>query len=160
MSEYILQELKQRHYRIVELYLEGITRKEIAHTIGMSPEGVGLIISSSLFQDEVGRRREIRNETMDDRHNSSTLEVKGILEENAIKAANVQVALLASDDETIKLRASGSILDRVLGKPQNNAVSEGMHSLTISADQVQILQIALSESKGNEEVLTKIESVK
>ncbi len=162
MSEYALQELKQRHYRIVELFLEGITHKDIAHIVGMTPEGISLIISSSLFQDEVSRRRKIRNETMDDNHNGSTLEVKGILEENAAKAAEVQVKLLESKDEAIKLRASGSILDRVLGKPQSNVISERSNGLTISADQVQILQVALSESKSGEKVLTpvvKVESV-
>ncbi len=148
MSEYNLQELKQRHYRIVELCLEGITRNDIAHTIGMTPEGVGLIISSPLFQDELARRREIRNKTMDDNHCGDTLRVKEILEENAEAAAQTQVDLLKSEDESIKLRASGSILDRVLGKPQSNDVSSGVVGLTISADQVQILQIALSESQG------------
>jgi hypothetical protein len=73
---------------------------------------------------------------------------RSILEQNSEKAANTQVDLLDSEDDSVRLRASGSILDRVLGKPEGPGASGGPQvKIEINASDAQLLVTALNESK-------------
>ena len=159
MPPYSLQTLKQKHFRILELYLEGLGRKEIAAFVGMTPEGIGLILSAPIFQDEAARRREEKLARGDDNDHEAISRVREVLEANAEKAVRKQIDLLDSIDDALVLRASNNILDRVLGKPVSPVVHAGTAGLVVDIEHMEVLQVALTEAaKPTKLVETKVVS--
>lgn len=138
-----LQRLLPRHYKIIELALEGWSTKDIAQEMDMTPQGIGLIISSPRFQDELSRRRENQEKTADDIHTHTIVQAKDHLEANALKAAETQVGLLSSNSDNIRLTSAQQILDRVLEKKESQKPT-----VVINADTIQMLQQVLVESGG------------
>lgn len=143
-----IQRIMPHHFRIMELDLAGLGRKEIAAQVGMSEAGVGNILKSPIYQDEVARRRkdQFREETdaavQEVRQGTRTAMQK--LEDAADKAADTQIGLLDSDDESIQHRTAKDILDRVYGSGDQG----GTTNITIDAENVQLIQQALSEDKA------------
>jgi len=138
-----LQRLLPRHFRILELCLEGFSKKDIAGAIGMTPQAISLITNSPLFQDELARRRAERNIEADDRSVGGVVESRRLLEEASAAAAQTAIDLLGSEDERVQLSSANSILDRVFNKEEG----AGPSGLTINVDQLKVLQIAIQESK-------------
>lgn len=135
--------LLPRHFKIIELILAGHDDGTIAQMLDMARYSISQIRRSPLVQAELTRRRRESDEPVIaalDR-NAILGKAKVVLEDAAEKAAQTQVHLLEAEDESIKLRASNSILDRVFGKAE-----ESRPVIHISAEQVQLLNIALQES--------------
>jgi hypothetical protein len=52
-----IQRLLPTHFMILDLVLAGHTRTAIAELVGRTPESVGMVIGSPIFQNELTRRR-------------------------------------------------------------------------------------------------------
>lgn len=141
-----IERLLPRHFVIMDLVLAGLGPTDIARELSMSPVGVGLIVNAPIFQSELARRRSQANvglqESAQQEMRAAVSRAKSILEGAANQAASVQTELLECGDPSIRLRASDSILDRVLGK------SAEVHRPTIVIDKAVIanLQLALVEA--------------
>src|SRR3954471_24193336 len=69
-----LQRLSPRHYKIIELALDGYSNISIANMMGMTAVGIGIILRDLKVQHELARRRENVNRKQDDvRVNTSSL---------------------------------------------------------------------------------------
>jgi len=139
MSQNELQRLLPRHHEIIKMCLCGITRNDIASTLKMSPEGVGLIINSPLFQDELARQREMQIRKDSEVRSNDALD---ILQNAAADAAQKHVNLLDSDDERVVQASANAILDRVL---KGNDAGKGLVKLDQGV--VNMLQITINEIK-------------
>ncbi len=140
-----LQRLLPRHYKILSLCVEGFTRKDIALSLGMSPEGVGLIINSPLFQDELVKQRA---SSMQDARTLSTVKDQtalNILQEAAVDAANKHVTLLDSENDRTAQMSANSILDRVMAGDKQN-----VSGMKLDVNIVNLLQITINELRGKE----------
>lgn len=141
-----LQRLLPRHYKIMDLVLEGMGPAEIADSLDMSRVGIGLIINSPIFQERVAARRVKIEQGHDDLVAVSVSRAMDRLQGSADDAAKVHTDLLESENDSIKQRSASEILDRVgLGKQEQRG-NDGIH-VTINAEVAQVLQIALEESK-------------
>ena len=137
-----LQRLLPAHYKILELALAGMGRKEIAAAMGRSEAGIGLILNDPRFRDELARRRQSRVEVIDEEAAASLADVRVKMETLASKAADRLGSLMDSEHENMKFKSSKSILDIVFGR--GDAAGKDA-SIVINADQVQLLQLALQE---------------
>ena len=142
-----LQRLLPRHYKILRLCIEGLTRKEIALGLSMSPEGVGLIINSPLFQDELAKHREVSMKDAREISNVQDVEAINILQEAASDAARKHVDLLNSDNDRTAQMSANSILDRVMASDKN-----GVAGIKIDQNVINLLQITINELKDDKGV--------
>lgn len=117
-SAHELQRLNQTHHAMIECCLVGMTRTQIAEAFERSEVGVGLILQSPLFQQELARRRKTHQQTNDQANASVLAQAKDIIERNATKAANTVVSLLDSQDESVRGKHAENLLDRVFGTKQ------------------------------------------
>ncbi len=72
-----LKKLLPRHYRILELCLDGKNRKDIAREVGLTPRAITNITNSPIFQFEYARRRKERQKQND---RAALLEIKSLRE--------------------------------------------------------------------------------
>lgn len=145
-----------RHFKIMELALAGMNGPDIAKTLGMTSYSINMIMRSPIFQSELAYRRQER-----EKDDTLALDVQGIrgkamsiLEQASTKASDKLVSLLASQDDSVALRAGNSILDRVFGKGDKQTNST---IINITAENVQLLNAALAESRSLKE-LSHVES--
>ena len=147
-----LQRLQARHQKILDLSLDGFSRTQIAELVGMSPTSVGLILRAPLFQEEYSRRKEAQDAQDGEDRSVHRIRARDTLESASQLAAQKHVELLDSQDESIQLRSAKEILDRAWGKE-----SEGKPSITVSADQINLLiETAQQVQEPEKEVIAKI----
>jgi len=138
-----VRKLAPRHFKVLDLCLEGKLASEIAKELGMKPETVGNIIRSPTFQDRLARSKSEKAHQEINLRQEKLVRARGILEEGATIAAEAQVGLLKSDDDRIKLQASQAILDRVFDGDEKDPGT----GLIINTESVQLLQVAIQESR-------------
>lgn len=150
---YEIEKLAGRHYEILQLALGGNSRKDIAAALGMSPEGISLITKAPIFQEAFAREKKKRDAGAEEAAAETSQRARGVLEKASVEAAQTQVELLAPEqDPKIRLATSQNILDRVLGKAAGGGDGSG-GTVQITAQSVQLLQLAMSESRGLREVV-------
>lgn len=141
-----LQRLTHVHQAMVELALQGLPRNEIAKLMNRTPESVGMVINSPLFQAELARRRGEQTAKTDDVQVLGKAEAGRILEENAANAATRMVDLLGSSDEKIALQSAKDILDRTYGK---GASEQNPASVTVlNVEKMQMLVQTIREARA------------
>jgi hypothetical protein len=144
---YQIQRLLPRHFKMLDLKLEGIPNREIAKILDCSEGNVHTVTRSPLFLRELNERMKKRNDDAVHHETEAHLgKVRSILEQNAEKAANTQVDLLDSEDDGVRLRSSNSIMDRVLGRTDVVATAGTSINVQINAEKAQLLNVALQES--------------
>lgn len=143
MPQNEIKRLTERHRVIMDLHLSGLSHVQIAQEMGMTPQGVGLVVRSPQFQHEVARRRDQVERDVDQQRVSRVDEARAALEENSLAAATTLVGGLSSDDERIQHSSAKEILDRVMGKRDD---ASARPQLIIDADRLTLLQVTLKES--------------
>jgi hypothetical protein len=143
-----LKSLSQRHHAMVMDCISGLGRTEIAKKYGMTPEGVGGILKSPVFQDEVAREREKSRGEVRGLTTKDAAEVRGKILEAGDRAADVMVSLMSAPSPEMQYKSSQYILDRVLGKEVSSGPVGGM--ITLSAEHMNILVLAMKESSGTD----------
>lgn len=131
------------------MHVSGIKGRDIAKTLDISPHTVKAVLRSPIAQVEINRMLEDRNtRTFEDDLDAIEGRARSILQQSAESAAETQVKLLDSDDDSIKLRASGSILDRVLGKADAGQAEGLAPTIHIHTEQANLLMTAIKESQN------------
>lgn len=144
-----IQRLVPRHFRMLDLKMAGYTNKQIADVVNCSEGSVKIISRSPLFIAEINRRLSTRNENKaEEEVLAYASKARIILEKSGENAATTQVDLLESDDDSVRLRASGSILDRVLGKTDAGSTAGTTINVQINETHAQLLVLALKESSN------------
>jgi len=148
-SSYHIKRLLPRHYKMLELHLAGVSNKAIAETVGCTPQSVSIVIRSPMFKSELQRRMADQTEShIAQEADAFASLARTTLEQASERAAQTQVELLDSEDDSVKLRSSSSILDRVLGKVEGVQASGGPSvKVEIQTKDAQLLILALNESK-------------
>ena len=147
-----IQRLLPRHFKIMDLMLAGIKQVSIASMVGVTPQMVGVVVRSPIFKKEFQRKLVLQNGESHNRvqkeMDSFAGKARSIIDCNSEKAAMTQVDLLDAEDDSVRLRASTSILDRALGKIEaaTNASSTSV-KVEIHTKDAQLLILALTESK-------------
>lgn len=136
-----IERLLSQHHRMVELFLEGRTQKEVAQEMGYAQASVCQIFNSPLFQHELGRRRKTREGKMDAALEATTIRARDMLAQSAERAAGAMISQLDSPSPDMQYKSASYILDRVLGKQGDSAPQ-----IVIQADRLELLQLALRES--------------
>lgn len=128
--------------------MAGLTNVAISEVLKCTHQTVGIVLRSPMVKREIQRQLDSENGSLAQEVEAHESKARSILEKNSGKAADTQVDLLDSDDDSVRLRASGSILDRVLGKPESPNASEGAQvRIEIKTQDAQLLVLALRESK-------------
>jgi len=147
-----IQRMLPRHFKMVDLHVAGLTNRAVAEILGCTPTSVGMILRSPIVKKEVERRiaeeRDSPNGTIVQEIEAADNRARRIIEDNAPLAAQTMVDLMDSEDDSVKFRSSGSILDRAIGRPDSQNAGDGLQlKIEISAPDAQLLMIALKESK-------------
>jgi hypothetical protein len=145
-----LKRLVPRHFRIMDMHLQGLDHASIAAQLGISRMSVSLVVNSPLFQDALSKRRAVITRETDAQTVDTTLRANRVLEAASHEAAMTQVDLLSSEDERVRLQASNAILDRVLESKSN----PGTRVTVISGEMLEGLRLALSESREARKLVT------
>lgn len=147
-DRYNITRMLPRHFKILELALAGHAAKAIAESVGMERNSVSMVLRSPLFQAELTKRR---RETVAENAEVARNDRDGILGraritlENAVeRAASRQVELLEADNEAVALKASTLILDRAIGKAEEQTAPK----VQITIEQANLLCQAEKESNN------------
>ena len=135
-----------RHQKIMELALAGHGVKEIAQAVGMTAQGIGLIMRAPIFQQAIAQRRDRREKRVDEDLSEALTKAKDVIEDAAVGAAETQVSLLEAEDDTVRLASSKAILDRAFGDVDKKSGGSGAQTIVLAPGSVQLLHIALQES--------------
>ena len=142
-----VQRLLSRHMKILELSLAGHSEKEIAQVLEMHPRSIKFVTTSPLFQDQLARRRREVEQVDTEEIQTKIMRAREKDASNAINAADVQGNLLDSQNEDIQYKTSKSILDRVFRDTSIPLSSRRDQPITINAESMQVLALAINESK-------------
>ena len=145
-----LQRLNSVHFAMIDSDLAGMSRKQIAEKFDRTPEGVGMVQKSPLYQRELSRRRDKREKMTDSAASSTAIDAQAYLERHALMAAENQIGLMESMDDSIRLRASESVLNRVLGDKANQTKNVAI----MGNDAIKVLIDTLSQVGAPEVVAT------
>ena len=127
--------------------LAGYNNVQIADACECSTQNVYVVSRSPIFVSEFNRQ-------MQDTHDAAIAQdraefvqkARDTLGDAAPAAATRLVELMTSDDESVGLRASGSILDRALGPTTDKAHGGTVVNVQINTVDAQLLTTALKES--------------
>jgi len=145
MSDHELQRLKAVHHRILDLQLQGLSAVAIARELGLSENGVGRIVRSPLFQDQLARRRRDQDRLAAEAHAQVVAGAKERLAGAAVTAAERLIGLLDSESENIRLKTASEILDRTVGADGTDGTGA---KIVINELNVNALVTALAEAKA------------
>lgn len=141
-----MKRLMPRHFRIRDLALQGLSRIQIAQTVGMTPEAVGLIMAQPIFQDELARAREPQDRAKRDENVRADRRAQEILLQASKRAAEVHEELLEDDDSAVRQRSAEAILNRALGRGSiGGGEGGGVSGIQISTDSINLIRITLEE---------------
>lgn len=113
-----ITKLNARHQHILKLVLLGnYTQRQVASLCGFTPESIGYIINSPVFQAELARRRTTLTE-QENAEITSNISLAAEQLKNATLGAVKKLDQLAheSSDENIQLRAAETILKQAFGR--------------------------------------------
>lgn len=148
-----IHRLLPRHFKVLDFVIQGLSAGEIAKALSMERSTVSSIIRSPVFQTELATRRKAINRERDSLQAVEEITARdraqAILEEALPKAAQKHLDLLGSEDQAIAQRSANAILDKAFGSGGKGPLGQTSSptSITINADQVQLIQQAISEEK-------------
>ena len=144
---YEVQKLNPRHYQILDLFLAGLQKVQIAERLNMSPMQISIITNSPTFQHELAIRRARIDELSDIKLASSNNEVSSTLKEATLKAAKKLIEKMDTGDDNMEFKASCEVLDRG-GFPKATRLESNQPLapiIVLTAEQVGCLADALND---------------
>ncbi len=147
-----IQRMLPRHFKMVDLHVSGLTNRGVAEILGCTATSVSIVLRSPIVKKEIQRRlgesRNNPNGTIHQEIEAADDRARSIIVDAAPSAAATMVSLMDSDDASVQLRASSSILDRAIGKPESeHAAGEAVLKIEIAPQDATLIMIALRESK-------------
>lgn len=141
-----VQRLQAKHHKIIDLLIEGRSKKAIAEELGLTPMGVINLTNSPVFRHEFARRKEEQRKLTDEADVQRRLTAADILDDSALDAAKTQGELLRSENERIRQTAAMDILDRTgypkVTKSESRSVTA---QIILTADVVERMQRATQD---------------
>ena len=107
-----IRRLLPRHHRIIDLALEGKSRKEIAEIVALTARAISNITGSPVFQNELSRRRRELERKTNEAIARTLTEVRQRAGAAAMGAVDTHLRLLRSKDPRVAQKAAMEILDR------------------------------------------------
>lgn len=147
MAKHQLKQLSPKHYRMLEMTLQGMGRAEIAREMDVTPQCVSLVVNSPVFQQQLSRRRERRERAEDQGSGIAAARAREVLDNAAEQAAEKHVALLGSEDDAIAQRSASEILDRTGVTRQAQRKDNEHAGVLIDAQQLNVILLALEEDE-------------
>lgn len=154
-----LKKLGARHFKIVQLCLNGLTGAQISRELGMQRHTISAIINSPLFQTELSRHRESTEKREAEIHAVAEIEARDLLRANLVNAVNTHVGVISDKVESGELtgqymasvsqrqRSASEILDRGgLGKTTEQIASP---TIVIKQAQIAVIEQAHVERFGS-----------
>ena len=160
MASQSVTKLTPRHYKILDYCIAGLTAKQIAKELSMTPAHVSIIVNSPSFQHQFALRRSALEDVQLEHEASHIDDVKNTLQEGAIAAAQKLVGSISSKNEGIALKSATEILDRT-GYPKelkSSGESSGTTVIINNADfkilktSLQMLENKESQSSSSVEI--------
>jgi len=136
------QRLLPQHHTMIEYALQGLGVKEIAQTMGYSPQGVGSVMACAIFQDELARKRAKLEKVQHQVVASTVVQARDRLHGAAVTAADKLITLVQSKNENVAMKAIDSILNRVEGLVVPPQVVQPQ---LVSQDRLQLFIITMNE---------------
>lgn len=150
-----IQRMLPRHFKILEMKIAGYSNVDIAKTLEIHENTVSAVSRSPLFVSEFNRQMQKQhdNALADDRA-AFVSRAKSILDSASERAAEVQVELLDSEDDSVRLRSSGTILDRALGR--DDGLKGGTTvNVQINTQDAQLITTAFKESQNGSKIINE-----
>ena len=142
-----IQRLLPRHFKIMDLELQGRSKKEIAKLLGIKLNTVSLVSQSPLYQDRFAKRRRAIEKEHDQALASTVVKARDAFEQSSLDAAMVHIEALNSEDIRTAQLSANQILDRVgIVKPVEKREERPIVALNV--EQLNLLNVALQESRG------------
>src|SRR3954470_13139830 len=111
-----LQRLLPRHYKIIELALDGFSNVSIANMMNMTAVGIGIILRDARVQNELARRRTNVEKKQDDVRVSTSSLARDTLNEMTLDAVEtldtIRSEAMVKGDHTNARLACKHILDK------------------------------------------------
>jgi len=150
-----LIKLNQRHFKILDYCIAGITNREIAKKLSMSDRQVHIIVQSPSFQHELAIRRKAFEENFDERIAEVEAEVAETLRKSSSTAAKALVHGLFSPDGNLKFKSAEAILDRT-GHPRvsKQISTDAKVVVNITGEDIQLLKETLEMENSNRPICT------
>ena len=145
----ILSKLMPRHYKVLDLMLEGLPFNKIAETVGMTTVQIRNIRNSPTFKHEYAMRKANRDSHKDEMaarvHIDQTRE---LLTQNTLKAAQTIVNLLDSENPKVQLQSAQDLLDRTNYPKSQKLESENKTAVVVlNKEDVSRIQETMSLDK-------------
>jgi len=139
-----LIKLNQRHFKILDYCIAGMTNRQIAQKLSMSDRQVHIVVQSPSFQHELAIRRKAFEEDFDEKIAQAESDVAETLRENSCIAAKALVHGLYSPDGNLKFKSAEAILDRT-GHPRvsKQISTDAKVVVNISSEDIQLLKETL-----------------
>ena len=140
--------LNARHQTILDYCLAGHRQVDIAKQLNMSASQVHLIVNAPNFQHELAIRRETLQAVKTERLASREDPVVSQLKQGALAAAGALVSSLASENDSIRVKSAGEILDRTgYGRVQKIDASVKCATIMLKSDEAKALTETLNMLK-------------
>lgn len=161
MSLSSIQKLNQRHYKIIDLCIAGLTNVEISKQLKMHQRSVSVIIKAPSFQHELAIRRDGFQKDLDEKLASKEAEASQILKDNSAKAAECLVSgMVLGTTESNRRSAAESILDRTgHGRASVSNDDTGRTIINLKREDLELLNETLKLEKQIDEISKPKENV-
>jgi len=147
-----IETLNPRHFRILDLCLQGKTAKQTSDILQMSYNQVMNIMHSPNFQHELSLRRVKIEDKMDTNIADAKDTVNDVLKQAALNAANNLINGLNSKDDSIVFRSATDILDRTGYPKVTKNLGGTVAAIVISKDDAERIAESMDLDKNVKKV--------
>lgn len=140
--------LLPRHFKIIELLLDGHSFSAISRAMGMQSSMIELIAKTPAFQDEFARRRKEIERKSDSVRVEMVALARETIENESLRAAEKLGELVESPNENVARLSAAKLLDLAFGVDTTAQGGKKGRPTIVTVEQLQVLNIALAECKG------------
>lgn len=138
-----IQRMQSRHHLMVDYHLTGMSNREIAEALEVTPENVGAVMNSPIVQGEIARRRNNQTQLQTQKQVNTVVRAREMVEENAARAVQKHIDLMDSAKaESLQLKAAENLLRFVYGEEKKGGPQT---VVVIHANDVNFLKQVLAE---------------
>lgn len=144
MAMHQIHKLNARHFRVLDLVLEGKSNKDIAAEVRMGESAVSVLVRSPSFQHELAIRRGVRDAMVDEKAVHDLEPAMNELRKNALLAAQRITDGLHEEGFGNRKAAAVEVLDRVgITKVNKSEVDIKAAHVILSSEDAKVLQETL-----------------
>ena len=138
----IPERMNPRHYRILDMTLQGVPQSVIAAELGISSNNICTIVTGPSFQHELALRRSSLTHKIDDQIAGIHQQVEDRLKNASLAAADKLCVSLDSPDEQVAVKSALELLDRT-GHQKVNKIESKSSVLVLNAEDLARIEKSL-----------------